>query len=135
PDLVINSSLEADQMAERMEGTLRGKYKLVYCAPERLRHEPFVHALRKARISLVVVDEAHCVSMWGHDFRPDYLFIGKCLPELGNPTLLALTATATQEMRSEIAAQLGRELKPVVASMFRPNLYYEVEELDDKEQK
>src|SRR5437667_306817 len=91
--------------------------------------------LRRAKISLLVVDEAHCVSMWGHDFRPDYLFIGKCLPLLAHPTLLALTATATPQMQAEIAAQLGRDLKPVVASVFRPNLYYEVEELDDKEVK
>ena len=83
----------------------------------------------------MVVDEAHCVSMWGHDFRPDYLFIGKCLPSLGHPTLLALTATATPQIREEIAAQLGRKLQPVVASVFRPNLYYEVEEFADKEQK
>src|SRR5207248_2122460 len=96
---------------------------------------PFVEALRRANISLLVVDEAHCVSMWGHDFRPDYLFIGKCLPTLGHPTLLALTATATPQMRAEIATQLGRELQTVVASVFRPNLYYDVEELADKEQK
>ncbi len=156
----INSTLEMDELSQRMNEIIEGKYKLVYCAPERLRHEPFVDALRRAKISLLVVDEAHCVSMWGHDFRPDYLFIGKCLHQLsvvsgqwseengspqsairnpqsamGGPTLLALTATATPEMRAEIASQLGRELKPVVASMFRPNLYYQVEEMSDKEQK
>ncbi len=118
-----------------MAEILDGRYKLIYCAPERLRQQPFVNALRRAKISLLVVDEAHCVSMWGHDFRPDYLFLGKCLPLLGHPTLLALTATATPEMRVEIAGQLGRELQPVVASVFRSNLYYEVEMLGDKEQK
>ena len=131
----INSSLEADALSQRMAEILEGKYKLVYCAPERLRQQPFVDALRRAQISLLVVDEAHCVSMWGHDFRPDYLFLGKCLPLLGHPTLLALTATATPEMREEIATQFGRRLQPVVASVFRPNLYYEVETLADKEQK
>src|SRR5438094_877049 len=131
----INSSLDLDELSQRVEEIVAGKYKLVYCAPERLRQQPFVHALRRAKISLLVVDEAHCVSMWGHDFRPDYLFIGKCLPLLAHPTLLALTATATPQMQTEIAAQLGRDLKPVVASVFRPNLYYEVEELDDKEEK
>lgn len=131
----INSSLEADALAQRMGEILAGHYKLVYCAPERLRQQSFVDALRRARISLLVVDEAHCVSMWGHDFRPDYLFLGKCLPLLGHPTLLALTATATPEMREEIAEQLGRKLKPVVASVFRSNLYYEVEVLPDKERK
>jgi ATP-dependent DNA helicase RecQ len=131
----INSSLDMDQLLQRVDEIVRGKYKLVYCAPERLRQQPFVEALRRARISLLVVDEAHCVSMWGHDFRPDYLFIGKCLPSLGDPTVLALTATATPAIRAEIAAQFGRELRPVVASVFRPNLYYEVEEFSDKEQK
>ncbi len=131
----INSTLDMDSVTQRVGEIIRGKYKLVYCAPERLRQQPFVEALRRAQISLLVVDEAHCVSMWGHDFRPDYLFIGKCLPLLGHPTVLALTATATPQIRAEIAAQLGRDLKPVVASVFRPNLYYEVEELADKEQK
>src|SRR5438067_1705131 len=131
----INSSLDMDALTQRVEEIVAGKYKLVYCAPERLRQQPFVQALRRAKISLLVVDEAHCVSMWGHDFRPDYLFIGKCLPLLAHPTLLALTATATPQMQTEIAAQLGRDPKPVVASVFRPNLYYEVEELDDKEVK
>src|SRR5438105_5301276 len=131
----INSSLDLDELSQRVQEIVAGKYKLVYCAPERLRQQPFVQALRRAKISLLVVDEAHCVSMWGHDFRPDYLFIGKCLPLLAHPTLLALTATATPEMRAEIASQLGRKLEPVVASMFRPNLYYQVEEMSDKEQK
>ncbi|HUP28289.1 MAG TPA: RecQ family ATP-dependent DNA helicase, partial [Chloroflexia bacterium] len=131
----INSALDAEALAQRMEDILHGKYKLVYCAPERLRQQSFTHALRRSKLSLLVVDEAHCVSMWGHDFRPDYLFIGKCLPFFGNPALLALTATATPQVRQEIASQLGRKLEPVVASVFRPNLYYEVDNLYDREQK
>ncbi len=131
----INSSLEVEALTGRMDEILRGKYKLVYCAPERLRQQSFVDALRRANVSMLVVDEAHCVSMWGHDFRPDYLFLGKCLPLLGKPTVLALTATATPEMREEIAHQLGRPLRPVVASNYRANLYYEVETLADKEAK
>ncbi len=131
----INSTLDVEELAQRMQEIFAGKYKLVYCAPERLRQQSFVAALRRARISLLVIDEAHCVSMWGHDFRPDYLFIGPTLKQLGEPQLLALTATATPQMRQEIAAQLGRDLEPVVASVFRANLYYEVEVLDDKEAK
>ncbi|MEA2575184.1 MAG: ATP-dependent helicase RecQ [Chloroflexia bacterium] len=131
----INSTLDTEELAQRMSEIITGKYKLVYCAPERLRQQQFTEALRRARISMLVVDEAHCVSMWGHDFRPDYLFIGKCLPQLGHPTLFALTATATPQMREEIGQQLGRKLKPIVASVFRPNLFYEVEELNDKEAK
>ena len=131
----INSTLGLDETTQRVEEIVAGKYKLVYCAPERLRQQSFAAALRNARISLFVVDEAHCVSMWGHDFRPDYLFIAKCLPLLGRPTVMAVTATATPPMRREIAARLGRDLQPVVASVFRSNLYYEVEQLDDKEEK
>jgi ATP-dependent DNA helicase RecQ len=131
----LNSSLEADALEQRMAEVVEGRYKIVYCAPERLRQQPFVDALRRADISMLVVDEAHCVSMWGHDFRPDYLFIGRCLQQLGHPLLLGLTATATPEIREEISGQLGRALKPVVASVFRPNLYYEVEEFNDKEAK
>ena len=131
----INSTLDTEELAQRMSEIIEGKYKLVYCAPERLRQQQFTEALRRARISMLVVDEAHCVSMWGHDFRPDYLFIGKCLPQLGHPTLLAVTATATPQMQQEIGQQLGRTLKPIVASVFRPNLFYEVEELGDKEAK
>ena len=131
----VNSSLSPEETAERLAAVSNGDARLVYAAPERLRQSRFVELLARVGIGLVVVDEVHCVSMWGHDFRPDYLFIDKCLPQIGHPTLLALTATATPEMRAEIATQLGRDLEPVVASVFRPNLYYEVEELDDKEQK
>ena len=131
----INSSLDIETLRERMGEIFAGRYKLVYCAPERLRQQPFVDGLRRANVSMVVVDEAHCVSMWGHDFRPDYLFLGKVIPSLGSPVVLALTATATPEIRDEISEQLGRRLKPVVASVFRPNLYYEVETLADKEGK
>ncbi|HET9495568.1 MAG TPA: ATP-dependent DNA helicase RecQ, partial [Chloroflexia bacterium] len=131
----INSSLDIETLRERMGEIFAGRYKLVYCAPERLRQQPFVDGLRRADVSLVVVDEAHCVSMWGHDFRPDYLFLGKVIPSLGSPIVLALTATATPEMRDEISEQLGRKLAPVVASVFRPNLYYEVETLPDKQDK
>jgi ATP-dependent DNA helicase RecQ len=131
----INSSLDIETLRERMGEIFAGRYKLVYCAPERLRQQPFVDGLRRANVSMVVVDEAHCVSMWGHDFRPDYLFLGKVIPSLGSPVVLALTATATPEIRDEISEQLGHPLKPVVASVFRPNLYYEVETLADKEGK
>ncbi len=131
----INSTLDAEELSQRMREIIAGKYKLVYCAPERLRQQTFTEALRRARISMLVVDEAHCVSMWGHDFRPDYLFIGKCLPQLEHPTLMALTATATPQMREEIGKQLGRKFKPIVASVFRSNLFYEVEELANKEEK
>ncbi len=98
----INSSIEADELAARMEGIAQGKYKLIYAAPERLRQRAFLRALRQAGLDLFVVDEAHCVSLWGHDFRPDYLFIQEAREELGAPTALAMTATAPPRVRDEI---------------------------------
>ncbi len=90
----INSSLSDAELFERMKGISDGRYKLIYAAPERLRQREFLHALRAAGLDLFVVDEAHCVSLWGHDFRPDYLFIQEARHELGNPPSLAMTATA-----------------------------------------
>src|SRR5437016_7613793 len=108
---LINSSVEYDELERRLAGIEAGQYQLIYAAPERLRQQRFLRLLQQVGLSLVVVDEAHCVSVWGHDFRPDYLFIRKALGNLStaenSPTLLALTATATQEMQAEIAEQLG----------------------------
>jgi RecQ family ATP-dependent DNA helicase len=127
---LINSSVEYEELDRRLAGIEAGRYQLIYAAPERLRQQGFLRLLQRVGLSLVVVDEAHCVSVWGHDFRPDYLFIRKALASLNEaghkPMLLALTATATQEMQAEIAGQLGRPLEPVAASVFRPNLRLEV---------
>jgi ATP-dependent DNA helicase RecQ len=136
---LINSSLEWEEMERGIAGIQAGQYRLIYAAPERLRQQSFLRLLQRVGLSLLVVDEAHCVSVWGHDFRPDYLFIRKAIEALGSvgpsPTVLALTATATREMQAEIAAQLGRPLETVAASTFRPNLRLEVarcENADDK---
>ncbi len=127
---LINSSLDRDEVQQRVAGIEDGTYRLIYAAPERLRQQEFLRLLQRVGLSLVVVDEAHCVSVWGHDFRPDYLFIRKALEMLGEmgepPTLLALTATATTEMQSDIGEQLGRKLDPVTAPVFRANLRLEV---------
>jgi ATP-dependent DNA helicase RecQ len=127
---VINSLIERDEIERRLEGIAQGRYKLVYAAPERLRQQTFLHALRRAGVSLFAVDEAHCVSLWGHDFRPDYLFIASALDQLGHngvaPTLLALTATATPEVRESIISTLMRRFRVVNHGVFRPNLAYEV---------
>jgi len=122
---LINSSLDGDEIGRRLKELGAGKRRLVYAAPERLRQRPFLHALRGKGVSLLVVDEAHCVSMWGHDFRPDYLFIGDALAYLGHPTVLAMTATATPTMRVEIANHFGRELHVVNTGTHRPNLFLE----------
>lgn len=126
---LINSSVSGEELYRRFEGIANGTYRLLYAAPERLRQRAFLDLLLTVGLSLVVVDEAHCVSVWGHDFRPDYLFIRKALEafsgEVAPPTVMALTATATPEMQTEIGKQLGRELSPVTASTFRPNLRLE----------
>ena len=110
-----------------------GEKRLVYAAPERLRQSRFVELLAEVGIGLVVVDEVHCVSMWGHDFRPDYLFIRRGLEALGSPTLLGMTATATPETARDIGLALGRTLDVVHTSVMRPNLRYDVEEVANAE--
>ncbi len=140
----INSTLTDAEMQERLEGVAQGKYKLIYAAPERLRQRPFLRALRDAGLSLFVVDEAHCVSLWGHDFRPDYLFIQEARQELDNPPALAMTATAPPRVRDEILDNLsntgfvseGERQRPQVVSLdiFRTNLHLSsIKFLNDEE--
>jgi len=129
----VNSSLSVDETAERLAAVSAGKTRLLYAAPERLRQSRFVELLATVGIGLVVVDEVHCVSMWGHDFRPDYLFIRRGLEALGQPTLLGMTATATPETARDIGQALGRSLEVVHTSVMRPNLRYDVQEVANAE--
>jgi len=121
----INSSLEGDELRRRLEAVRAGRYRLVYAAPERLRQPPFLHALRRAGINRLVIDEAHCVSMWGHDFRPDYLYIAEARRLLGNPPLLAMTATAPPRVRLDIVQRLGA-MRIIAGDVLRSNLRLEV---------
>jgi ATP-dependent DNA helicase RecQ len=127
---IINSLIDREEIERRLEDIAAGRYKLVYAAPERLRQQSFIYALWRAGVARFVVDEAHCVSLWGHDFRPDYLFIAGALRQLGEggapPPVLALTATATPEVRDGIGEALGRKLRVINRGVFRPNLSYEV---------
>jgi ATP-dependent DNA helicase RecQ len=123
----VNSSLEAGEAAGRLAAVAEGRTRILYAAPERLRQRRFVETLRGIGVGLVVVDEAHCVSMWGHDFRPDYLFIRRALDVLGSPAVLGMTATATPRTADEVALALGRRLDVVRTSVVRPNLRYDVE--------
>jgi ATP-dependent DNA helicase RecQ len=122
----VNSSLPAEETAARLASVAAGEKRLVYAAPERLRQAGFLETARSIGIGLVVVDEVHCVSMWGHDFRPDYLFIRRALAELGSPTLLGMTATATPETARDISEALGRSPRVVHTTVVRPNLRYDV---------
>ena len=130
---LINSSLGPDEAATRLRAAADGRYRLLYVAPERLRQRHFLDAITGIDVGLVVIDEVHCVSMWGHDFRPDYLFIRRALDELGAPAILGMTATATPATEREIAAALGREPEVVRTSVVRPNLRYDVELVDGEE--
>jgi ATP-dependent DNA helicase RecQ len=133
--VLVNSTIAPAEQEAALARIARGAARLVYAAPERLRQHAFLRALRQGGVSLVVVDEAHCISLWGHDFRPDYLSIPASLPELGDPPLLAMTATASPETAAAIAGAFRRELAIVRTSAFRPNLFYSAEKLGTKEEK
>ena len=120
---LINSSLDPSEAGKRLARLRDGKLKVVYAAPERLRQPPFLHALRTAGLSLIVIDEAHCISQWGHDFRPDYRAVGQAVQSLNPRSVLAVTATATPEVQADIEAQLGRKLERMVRPTWRENLY------------
>lgn len=127
PAAYINSTLSAGQASDRMARAQRGELKLLYVAPERFDQGSTAERLRNIGVSLLAVDEAHCVSEWGHDFRPSYLRIHDVRQQLGNPPAVALTATATPEVREDIARQL-RLVDPVtvITGFDRQNLHYHV---------
>lgn len=131
----VNSSLTPEETAARLASVRSGEKRLVYAAPERLRQSGFLQTVRSIGVGLVVVDEVHCVSMWGHDFRPDYLFIARALEELGTPTLLGMTATATPETARDISDALGRRPHVVHTTVVRPNLRYEVARISNADER
>jgi ATP-dependent DNA helicase RecQ len=131
--VALNSTLSEEQEAKAMERIGRGEIQIIYVTPEKLEDEAFVALLRTLQIPLFVVDEAHCISAWGHDFRPAYLALGQVIAALGHPTVLALTATATPAVREDILLQLGIPLtKTIVKGFDRPNLCYEVFRADSE---
>ena len=101
PATFVNSTLPAAEQRARLADVTRGQVRLLYVAPERLRHHAFREALAGQSISLLAVDEAHCLSQWGHDFRPDYLHIAAFRQEIGAPPTAALTATATPQVQDD----------------------------------
>ena len=139
----VNSSLDRDERARRYSQVAAGDYSLLYVTPERFRKEEFLNVLGQREVKLLAVDEAHCISEWGHDFRPDYTRVGEIRKELGSPTTVALTATATREVQLDIIRQLGIEsfgngmdqCQLFHEGIHRPNLEMSVKEvwgLDEK---
>ena len=124
---LLNSTLDASEQHARLAEIEAGRYDLVYVAPERFRSPRFVEVMARLRPSLLAIDEAHCISEWGHDFRPDYARIGQARRQLGFPPCIALTATATDLVRRDIADQLDlRDHAQFVTGFDRPNLSYAV---------
>lgn len=132
----INSSLEGQAVYERIEGCKRGRYKLIYVAPERLASEEFKSLINGLSVSLVAIDEAHCVSQWGHDFRPSYGLIGPFIESLRErPVVAAFTATATDEVRYDVVGLLKlRSPNIFITGYDRKNLYLSVQRGIDKEE-
>jgi ATP-dependent DNA helicase RecQ len=128
PGTFINSSLSFAEVEGRINQAARGQYKLLYVAPERLESARFVNCIRALPVSLLAVDEAHCVSQWGHDFRPSYRSIAPFIKELPHrPVVAAFTATATPEVRRDIINMLGlMNPKSVVTGFDRENLTFSV---------
>src|SRR3982751_3938006 len=136
PATFINSSLTFEEQKARISGVRRGEYKLVYVAPERFRSAHFVETLRSIDVSLFAIDEAHCISQWGHDFRPDYLRLKHAVEEIGRPQIAALTATATPHVRADIIEQLSlREPRAFVSGFDRPNLSISVVQTQKEREK
>ncbi|HMI54591.1 MAG TPA: RecQ family ATP-dependent DNA helicase, partial [Gemmatimonadaceae bacterium] len=127
PAAFINSTLTSGQVSDRLARADRGEIKLLYVAPERFDFGRTAERLRKAGVSLLAIDEAHCISQWGHDFRPSYLRVKKVHEALGSPTTIALTATATPEVRRDIIRELGlKDPETIITGFDRPNLTYYV---------
>ena len=123
----LNSSLNRQSIEQVKQDVLDGKTKLLYVAPESLTKDEYVEFLRSVKISFYAIDEAHCISEWGHDFRPEYRRIRPIINEIGRAPIIALTATATDKVRSDIKKSLGiMDAKDFKSSFNRPNLYYEV---------
>src|SRR5216117_3619992 len=127
PATYLNSTLDRDESKARWRGLHRGEYRMLYVAPERLMLETFLERAVNWNIAQFAIDEAHCISEWGHDFRPEYRELKKLRKDLPDVPIMALTATATERVRVDIIKELIlRDSRAYVASFNRPNLTYRV---------
>jgi ATP-dependent DNA helicase RecQ len=133
---LLNSTLSASDRRATLEEVEENRVQFLFLAPEQLNNADVLDRVRAAQPALIVVDEAHCVSEWGHDFRPEYLKLGGVIEALGHPTVLALTATAAPPVRAEIVERLGmREPRVIVRGFDRPNIWLGVERFDNEQAK
>jgi len=136
PVTFINSTISLAEQNNRLVRMAAGEYRMAYVVPERFRSGRFIDAVRTVGIKLLAVDEAHCISQWGHDFRPDYARLGYFRKILDHPTTIALTATATDNVRRDIVEQLDlREPRTFLTGFERPNLFYKVQTPHGERQK
>lgn len=137
PAEFINSTVPPDQREKRLKDFVSGKIKMLYVTPERFRKPEFVESVKSANVSLLAVDEAHCISEWGHDFRPDYSRIAEFRELIGNPLTIALTATATSDVQKDIVSKLGlthNDIKTFHEGIERPNLRLEALDIFDEKE-
>lgn len=133
PAAAVNSSLGADEYRQAMAALRSGELRIIYVAPERFGQEGFMNLLRSMQVGLLAIDEAHCLSQWGHDFRPDYLRLGRVRQELGYPQTVALTATATDAVRQDILNTLQLHDPAVIISGFgRDNLDFAITHCENR---
>ncbi|HET8781223.1 MAG TPA: RecQ family ATP-dependent DNA helicase, partial [Pyrinomonadaceae bacterium] len=132
----LNSALTTEEHEENLEQIKSEQSDFIFVTPERFTTPEFLRDLRKSAINFVVIDEAHCISEWGHDFRPAYLSLGAAVKTLKSPAVLALTATATPEVTADIEKQLDLgKLQVIKTGIYRPNIHFEVKRVTNEREK